>query len=113
MDLLKTAVHDKSVSGAQLLSAILSLEKAKLPVRLAWIWHVVQCIVYGVQMHATVRSTCCCVPMFICNAYMTCICACLQMDSLADVVGGNQLKGGKRWRLVFTSGALGPERCDV
>ncbi len=39
MDLLKAAVRDKSVSGAQLLSAILSLEKAKLPVRLALMWH--------------------------------------------------------------------------
>ncbi|BDA41079.1 hypothetical protein COCOBI_01-7340 [Coccomyxa sp. Obi] len=57
VDLLKRAVHDKSTPGAQVLRAILSLEKAKLP-----------------------------------------------MDNLADVVGGNQLKGGKRWRLVFTSG---------
>lgn len=31
-----------------------------------------------------------------------------QMDNLADVVGGNQQKGGKRWRLVFTSGTLEP-----
>jgi len=27
-----------------------------------------------------------------------------QMENLADVVGGNGRKGGKRWRLVFTSG---------
>lgn len=31
--------------------------------------------------------------------------ACLQMDNLADAVGGNNRKGGKRWQLIFTSGA--------
>ena len=28
------------------------------------------------------------------------------MDNLADFVGGKQQKGGKRWRLVFTSGSV-------
>ena len=30
--------------------------------------------------------------------------SCMQMDDLADVLGGRNRKGGKRWQLIFTAG---------
>ncbi len=39
------------------------------------------------------------------HAQTTELLLCLQMGKLADFVGGQGKKGGKRWRLVFTAGA--------
>ena len=37
----------------------------------------------------------------------------MQMGKLADFVGGQGKKGGKRWRLVFTAGSVAHYNCTL
>jgi hypothetical protein len=37
----------------------------------------------------------------------------MQMGKLADFVGGQGRKGGKRWRLVFTAGTVAHYNCTL
>ena len=98
---LKAAASGRRLPPAQVLSAILALEKAKLPVRFTRLQGGSAFLPVVVKLYSR-RN----LPQ---NMYV-------QADEFLDTLCGHGREGGKRWRLVFNAGAHSfslawPHRC--